>query len=121
MHEDEESGSDSEPEVDEMNAKEQQVFINPATASKIGIKEVKIVEKSTRKRDQDKKELSPAKSREVNLRDLEFPEEEPQANMDTILNQRFLRSEMFKQEPKAREDDEHKIEAFRATRSVTKI
>ena len=37
MHEDEESGSDSEPEADEMNKKEKQVFISPTTASKLGM------------------------------------------------------------------------------------
>lgn len=72
--------------MDELSVKEKvETFINPATVTKLGLIDIKVVEKIKREnKEENIIENEPYSNHEV------FNQ-----NYDTILNQKYLQSEMF--------------------------
>lgn len=103
--EEESSGSDSNPEIDELTLKEKvDTFLTPASASKLGLIDVRVVEKARKEeahRQENFADNDPFSNHEVFNQDY-----------DTILNQKYLQSQVLPKPEKP---------AVHSSKSVTKV
>lgn len=84
------SGSDSNPEIDELSTKQKmETFLSPTSATKLGLVDLKVIEKINKRQVNQSREINILQSEQYSNHEV-FNQ-----NYDTVLNQKYLQSQMF--------------------------